>query len=217
LSDSAQANGHQLRGGRGHLAYDIAEAWGTYIMPGRSRDNRDRLPDFYLSPSVKERPIDPEVRSAMEQLWPWFWGYVGGQLGDPDRAADLAEVVAYRVSGYLKSQSQVRSLGGLCRVAAMHFVASTKAKERRIEFRGLSQEIEGSLAESTSDWQEVELWIWVHQILQGQDREISLMLQLRVLGKTWDEVGKSLGLSGGQARLRFWRALRDIFGDRGGI
>jgi hypothetical protein len=99
----------------------------------------------------------------------------------------------------------------------MHFVASTKAKERRIEFRGLSQEIEGSLGESKSDWQEVELWIWVDQILQGQDREISLMLQLRVLEKTWDEIGKILGLSGGQARLRFWRALRDIFGDRGGI
>jgi hypothetical protein len=97
----------------------------------------------------------------------------------------------------------------------MHFVASTKAKERRIEFRGLSQEIEGCLGGSTSDWQEIELWIWVNQILQGQDREIRLMLQLRVLGNTWDQVGKILGLSGGQARLRFWRALRDILGDRG--
>ncbi len=135
------------------ISHDDA-TWGTNIMPGRGRDNRERLPEFYLSPSVNGLRIDPQVRSAMEQLWPWFWTYVGVQLSDPGRAGDLADEVAFRVSSYLETHCQVRSLVGLCRAAAMHFVVSTRARERRIEYRGLSQEIEGSLGVSTPDWQE---------------------------------------------------------------
>ena len=55
----------------------------------------------------------------------------------------------------------------------------------------------------------------VQQILQSEDREIRVMLELRLLDKTWDEVGKELGMSGGQARLRLQRALKDLRGDRG--
>jgi DNA-directed RNA polymerase specialized sigma24 family protein len=180
-------------------------------MPGRGRDNRKRLPEFYLSPSVKGLSIDRGVHAAMEQLWPWFWSYVGGQLGDPDRAGELADDVAYKVSAYLQNHDQVRSLIGLCRVAAMHSVGSTKARERRVEFRGLSHELEGSLGACAPDWQEdADLWIWVDQVLQSKDLEIRLMLRYRLLEKTWDQIGQLLGMSGGQARLRFRRALQDI-------
>src|ERR1019366_9293943 len=86
-------------------------------MPGWDRDDRKRLPEFYLSPAVKGFRIDPGVRSAMEQLWPWFWDHVGDQLGDPDRAADLAERVACGVTVYLKTHELKGSLGALCRVA----------------------------------------------------------------------------------------------------
>jgi DNA-directed RNA polymerase specialized sigma24 family protein len=221
-SNSDQPNSHHPRGGLGHLVCKIT--WGTYIMPGRSRDNRNRLPDFYLSPSVKGLRIDPQVRSAVEELWPWFWNFVGCQLGDSDRAGDLAERVAYGVSAYLQKHGQVESLVGLCRVAATNCVLSARARERRIEFRGLSQEIEGSLSVSAPDWQEeVDLGIWIDQILQGHDHEIRVMLQLRLLDRTWAQIGRALGMSGGQARLRFRRALRYIRGggtgpgpDRGG-
>jgi len=149
----------------------------------------------------------------MEELWPWFWNYVDGQLGDTDRAGDLAERVVYGVSGYLQKYGPVESLVGLCRVAATNCVLSTRARERRIEFRGLSQEIE-SLGVSAPDWQEeIDLGIWIDQILRGHDQEIRVMLQLRLLDKTWDQIGKVLGMSGGQARLRFRRALQHIRGD----
>jgi hypothetical protein len=115
------------------------------------------------------------------------------------------------LSAYLQNHDQVRSLVGLCRVAAVHFVGSTKARERRIEFRGLNHEIEGTLSTGARDWQdEVDLWIWVDQVLQYHDREIRLMLRYRLLEKTWDHIGQLLGMSGGQARLRFRRALQDI-------
>jgi DNA-directed RNA polymerase specialized sigma24 family protein len=152
----------------------------------------------------------------MEQLWPWFWDHVGDQLGDPDRAADLAERVACGVTVYLKTHELKGSLGALCRVAGKNFVETIRKREQRIEFRGLSQEIVDSLAVPAQDWVEgVEVSILVQQILQSEDREIRVMLELRLLDKTWDEVGKELGMSGGQARLRLQRALKDLRGDRG--
>jgi DNA-directed RNA polymerase specialized sigma24 family protein len=151
----------------------------------------------------------------MEQLWPWFWSYVGIQLGEQERAGDLADDVAYRVSAYIQTHCQVRSLVGLCRVAAIHLVRSTRSRERRIEFRGLSQEIEASLGPAAADWQEeLEFTVWVDQVLQNHAREIRVMLRLRLLDKTWDHVGEALGMSGGQARLRFYRALEEIRANR---
>jgi DNA-directed RNA polymerase specialized sigma24 family protein len=185
-------------------------------MPGWSRDDRKRLPDFYLSPAVEGLQIDPDVRSAMEKLWPWFWDHVGGQLGDPDRAADLAEKVACGVTVYLKTHELTDSLGALCRVAAKNFVETIRTREQKIEFRGLSQEIVDSLGAPAQDWlEDIELSILVHQLLHSQNREIRVMLELRLLDKTWDEVGKALGMSGGQVRLRLQRALKDLRGDRG--
>ncbi|HEV3329429.1 MAG TPA: hypothetical protein VG096_00500, partial [Bryobacteraceae bacterium] len=43
------------------------------------------------------------------------------------------------------------------------------------------------------------LTIWVDQVLQYHDHEIRLMLRYRLLEKTWDQIGKLLGMSGGQA------------------
>ena len=185
-------------------------------MPGWSRDDRKRLPDFYLSPAVEGLRIDPDVRSAMEKLWPRFGDHVGGQLSDPDRAADLAERVACGVTVYLKTHELTDSLGALCRVAAKNFVETIRIREQRIEFRGLSQEIVDSLGIPAQDWlEDIELSILVHQLLHCQNREIRVMLELRLLDKTWDEVGKALGMSGGQVRLRLQRALKDLRGDRG--
>jgi DNA-directed RNA polymerase specialized sigma24 family protein len=151
----------------------------------------------------------------MEELWPWFWNHVGEQLGDSARAGDLAEGVAYRVSAYLQNHDLLQSLVGLCRVAARNFVQSTRSRERRIEFRGLSQDIEHSVGASGEDWQEdLEFWVWVDQVFQGHDREIRVMLELRLLNKTWDHIGDVLGMSGGQARLRFYRALEQIRANR---
>src|SRR5438876_12460166 len=52
LSDLALPDSPPLRGGRGHLAYDKYNLGGLIIMPGWGRDDRKRLPDFYLSPAV---------------------------------------------------------------------------------------------------------------------------------------------------------------------
>jgi DNA-directed RNA polymerase specialized sigma24 family protein len=180
-------------------------------MPGGSRENQDRRPDFYLRPAVKGQRIHPEVRAAFEELWPWFWSYVGRQLGDPDRAADLAEEIAARVSKHLQDHDdEIRSLVAFCRVSAVNFIISTKTREGRIHYSGLGQDIELALGPAARDGHEdVELSIWADQILEGHSRDTRTMLQLRLLDHTWPQIGGVLGISGDQARLRFRRAMEE--------
>jgi hypothetical protein len=53
-------------------------------MSGQIRENAHRCPPFYQSP-VKGQRKDPEVRTVLEQVWPWFRRYADDKLGDPDR------------------------------------------------------------------------------------------------------------------------------------
>jgi hypothetical protein len=182
-------------------------------MPGWVRENPQRFPPFYVRPVVKGQLIDSEVHGALKQLWPWFCHLVEDELGDPDRAGDLADELACRLSKHFAiHRGQVRSVLGICRVAATNFVGSTKERERRIEFRGLGQEIESSTGTSAPDWQEeVEVAILVDQLLQKEDRDIHVMLELRLVDETWDRIGDFLGMTAGQARLRFKRALERLW------
>jgi DNA-directed RNA polymerase specialized sigma24 family protein len=184
-------------------------------MPGHTRGGQKRLPDFYLRPTVNGRSIDPDVRVAFEQIWPWFWNYVDQELKDSDRAADLADEIAYRVSKFIEHHpGAVRSLVGLCRVAAVNFITTTKTREGRVDYRGLSQDVEATLDPNAPEWYDyVELAVYVDQVLQGHKPMIRKMLELRLLEKTWDEIGRVLDLTAGQARLRFRRALEGLRND----
>ena len=184
-------------------------------MRGSSRNNQERIPDFYLRPAVKGQRIHPEVRAAFEKLWPWFWTYVSRQLGDPDRAADLAEEIAARVSKNLQThKGEIRSLVAFCRVSAVNFITSMKAREHRINYRGLGRDIEATLGPAAPDGHgDAELAIWAGQILEGHNRETRTMLQLRLLDHTWPQIGSVLGMSGDQARLRFQRAMKETDDD----
>lgn len=178
-------------------------------MPGLNREGKDRVPDFYLSPSPNGVPLDSGVYAALAELWPWLWTYVGQQLGDSGRAADLADILGTRVSRYVQNHpNPVRSLSGLCRVAAVNLVASQRAREARIEYRGLARDVEAEFSVSSDSWDdELELAIWIDQVLEQESADIKAMLELRLLDHTWTQVGNIFGLSGGQARLRVHRAF----------
>jgi len=181
-------------------------------MPAPDREHHERLPTFYVSPVIKGLEIGSEIQTALERLWPWFWNYVALELGDAGRAAELADQVAYSVSKYAKNHpGEVQSFGGLCRVAAVNLITKIKTKEARIGYCGLSHDIEEALEPMAPDWQrDVELSIWIDEVLRGQDREIRTMLELRLLNRTWPQIGKLLGLTAGQARLRLYRALAKV-------
>jgi len=180
-------------------------------MPGLDPDDKDRIPEFYLSPSPNGGPLDSGIYAALATIWPWFWTYVGQQLGDSSRAGDLADALGVRVSRYLqKHPNQVKSLPGLCRVAAVNLVASERSREARIEYRGLATDVEAEFSVSSDPWDdELELAIWIDQVIDRESTDIKAMLELRLLDHTWTQVGQVFGLSGGQARLRVHRALEN--------
>lgn len=181
-------------------------------MPGSRRDNLDRVPEFYRRRAVEGELIEPAVLDAFEKLWPWFWNHVGKELGDPTRAGDLADEIVGRVSKHIKTHpGPLHSLGALCRVAAENYIKTIKKRERRIDFRGLGRDIEATLQPAAVDLQrDLELWICADQALRGEDAEFRAMLQRRLMEETWREVGKAFGMTGEQARRRFYRRWERI-------
>jgi DNA-directed RNA polymerase specialized sigma24 family protein len=180
-------------------------------MPGSGGEYHARAPEFYVSPAV-----DAEVAAALRTLWPWLWNYVGQQLGDSTRAGDLNDRVADQVSDFVRRHpGQVRSVIGVCRVAAINLIKSVRARDSRMEYRGLSRDLELSAPPATGSVDELEFQIWVDQILQRADHQMQVMWMLRVLGKPWRRVGKVFGFSAGQARHRFYRGLEKICGGQG--
>ena len=183
------------------------------------RHHQDRLPEFYLGAAVNGHQIDSRVRTVAERLWPWTWNYIGINLADHARAAELAEIVAFKVSRFLGAHpGEVRSLVGLYYATTVNLVKSHRSRQGRIDYRGLGQELEAEASALAPDWQrEVELWILAEQIGHHLDPTVREIFNLRLLERTWQEIGALHGLSAGQARLRFYRALeklpRDILQD----
>ena len=131
----------------------------------------------------------------------------------------MAEIVAFKVSKFLKSHpAEVRSLVGLYAATTVNLLKSHRSRQGRIDYRGLGQELEAETGALAPDWQrQVELWILAEQIGNHLDRTVREIFNLRLLERTWEEIGALHGLSAGQARLRFYRALeklpRDILQD----
>lgn len=185
---------------------------GNRIMSDNSRHHGSRLPEFYLPQAVKGHEIDADVRSVAERLWPWAWNYIGTHLADYAVAAELAETVAYRISRHLEAHpGEVRSIVGLYYTTTANAIKSIKSRDGRIDYRGLGQDLEVVAAAQGPDWrQEVELWILVEEIGQHLEAEIREMFYLRLLEWGWEDIGNAQGLTAGQARLRFRRALERL-------
>lgn len=182
------------------------------FMSDHDRHHDVRPPEFYLPPAVKGHPIDPDVRDVAERLWPWAWNYIGTHLADHAGAAELAELVAFRISRHLKSHpGEVRSVVALYYTATANLIRSIKSRDGRIDYRGLGQDLELLATAQEPDWrQEVELWILAEEIGHHFDAAIREMFYLRLLEWGWEDIGKLQGLTAGQARLRFRRALEKL-------
>ena len=181
-------------------------------MSDYDRHQDERLPEFYLPPAVKGHAIDPGVRDVAQRLWPWAWNYIGIHLVDYAGAAEVAELVAYRLSRHLKSHpGEVRSIVALYYTATANLIRSIKSHDGRIDYRGLGQDLEILVTAQEPDWQqEVELWILAEEIGQHFEADIREMFYLRLLELGWEDIGKLQGLTAGQARLRFRRALEKL-------
>jgi DNA-directed RNA polymerase specialized sigma24 family protein len=100
---------------------------------------------------------------------------------------------------------------GLYYTTTANLIKSTRSREGRIDYRGLGQDLELVASAQEPDWhEEVELWILAEEIGQHLEADIREMFYLRLLEVGWKDIGKLQGLTAGQARLRFRRALQKL-------
>lgn len=181
-------------------------------MSDDNRRHHERLPEFYLPDAVDGHRIHPDVRVLAERLWPWAWNYIGSHLADHAGAAQVAEIVACRVSRYLEAnRDDVRSLVAVYYTATANSVRTIRSRDGRIDYRGLAQDLELFSTAQAPDWrEESELWILAEEIGQHFDPVIREMFHMRLLRQGWGEIAELHGLTADQARLRFRRAVNKL-------
>jgi DNA-directed RNA polymerase specialized sigma24 family protein len=146
---------------------------------------------------------------ASERLWPWAYRRVERELHDPAAAAQLLEGVAAEVSSRLQEEPGVgRNLGGYLITAFVRRVRQQFMKLHRVAYEGLLRELEQNHHLAAPDWQEAIERELCLQVLIGQlTPQSQHMLHYRILGFSWNEIGRALGFSGKQARSRFYYEL----------
>jgi DNA-directed RNA polymerase specialized sigma24 family protein len=160
----------------------------------------------------KGQPIDTRVVEVAERLWRWAYRNVEWELHDPASAAQIVESVALEVSSRLQVEPEVgRNLPGYFFTAFRRRVRQQFLQENRLTYEGLLRELELNHHLTAPDWeaaleQELCLKVLVDQ-LPHQSRH---MLHYRILGFTWNEIGRALRISGKQARSRFYYELNKL-------
>jgi DNA-directed RNA polymerase specialized sigma24 family protein len=179
------------------------------------------LPPFWIpARDTRDRPVDPRVVAVSERLWPWAYRHVERELHDPARAAQIVEVVALAVSGRLQDEPGVgQNLAGYFITAFRRHVRQQFLRESRVEYEGLLQELEQNHPLIAADWEAVmERELCLRVLVEQLPDPSRHMLHYRILGFTWNEIGRAFRISGKQARSRFYyeldKAHRKLLGGR---
>lgn len=173
----------------------------------------DRLPPFWiLAKDSHGRPIDSRVVGVAERLWPWAYRHVVRELHDAASAAQLVEAVALEVSGRLQDEPSVgQNLAGYFITAFHRRVRQQLLKENRLTYEGLLQELELNHHLAAPDWEAAMEQELCFKVLVDQlPHHARHMLHYRVLGFSWNEIGRVLHISGKQARSRFYYELNKV-------
>jgi DNA-directed RNA polymerase specialized sigma24 family protein len=177
------------------------------------RTPAEHLPPLWMRARDSQgRPIDPRVVQVSEQLWHWAYWHVHQELHDSASAAQLVEGVALKVSNRLRNEPSVsQNLEGYFITAFRHRVSRQVLKENRIKYEGLLRELERNHRLTGPDWEAAMEWELCLQIIVNLLPEKSRhMLNYRILGFAWDEIGRALLMSGKQAKSRFYYALHKV-------
>jgi DNA-directed RNA polymerase specialized sigma24 family protein len=179
-------------------------------------DGRARPPNrgFSVSPVDRlGRPISPVVLNAAEEIGRRAIEHAEKLLIDPAVAAGLLEEAAATVSRALTSkkhcaQSDVRDLPSYLFRAFIRRVDRIK-KKQLTQVDDVPVPTFGS-RNSTDPQAAVEMKILVDELLTRCDAVTREMFYRRIQGFSWEEIGRSYGISDHAARSRFSQALRRI-------
>lgn len=181
----------------------------------------ERLPPFWMQARDSQgRPIDPRVVEVGEGLWPWAYRHVERELHDRASAAQLVERVAIEVSSRLQDEPAVgQNLKGYFITAFRRQVRQQFFRDNRLAYEGLLTELEQSHHLAAPDWEALmERQLLLNALIDLLPHQSRHILHYRILGFSWNEIGRALHISGKQARSRFYYELdkvrRKLLGSR---
>jgi DNA-directed RNA polymerase specialized sigma24 family protein len=169
---------------------------------------------FSVSPVDRlGRTISPVVLDAAEEIRRRAIEHAEKLRIDPAVAAGLLEEAAATVSRALASkknctQSNVRDLPSYLFRAFIRRV--DKIKKRQLPQVEPAPVATLGLDNSTDQQADVEMKILVDELLTRCDAVTREMFYRRIQGFSWEEIGRSYGISDHAARSRFSQALRRI-------
>jgi hypothetical protein len=160
---------------------------------------------------VAGRPIRADVRAAAIKVWVNVCAVVEKLRGDCAEAQELLEKAVAAVSIYLnKKNAGPHDPGGLL-VIAVHRAASRLAQhEKTVQLVGGASELSEMLR--APDWVEAaDRRLFLQKLISELLPENRGILQLRIKGLEWEEIGRFLKMDSSLARKRFWKDVRRAY------
>jgi DNA-directed RNA polymerase specialized sigma24 family protein len=170
-----------------------------------------KVPPFWIQTDERAgRSLNPDVRAASLDLWPWAYRYVSSVLRDPPRAAELLEDVALEVSKRLQVKPEVsRNLKGYVIAAFHHRVGLELIRSGRITYEGLMHDLEGKHRLFARDWLlPTEMKICVREIIALMPAEARRVVHYRLLNYTWVEIAEAMHILVPQARNKYYYGIK---------
>lgn len=172
------------------------------------------VPPFWLrSTDESGEAIDPRVREAARLLWPWAYRQVEALLHDAPCAAELLEEVAMDVSTRLHASSEVgANLKGYLRTSFHHRVRSQLLRINRLVYQGLVRELESAHQMQAPDWiRVIEAELSVQFLVAYLPHPVRHMLNCRLLGFSWREIGDLVEASAKNVKARFYYGVQSAY------
>jgi DNA-directed RNA polymerase specialized sigma24 family protein len=175
----------------------------------------EQAPPFWIrTRDLQGRPIDPRVIAVSEEVWPWAFRHVEHELHDPASAGQLVEGVALEIaSRLLREPGVAQNLKGYFITAFRREVRQQFFRQNRMAYEGLLRELEQNHHLTVPDWEALmESNLCLKSLVDLLPYQARHLLHYRILGFTWNEIGRVLRISGKQARSRFYYELDKVRG-----
>ena len=180
------------------------------------RPDSSRIPPFWIRPKDdQDQSVDPRVHELAKRMWPWAFRHVERELHDGPSAAETLEEVVIAVSARLRDAPEVgRNLNGYLITSFHNSVRSRRIRDHRLALEGLARELEMNHRLREPDSVAALEWrLTVELLLAFLPHEIKHTLNLRMLGFSWKEISKVLGISPKQAKSRYYYGLQKAYVD----
>lgn len=190
-----------------------AEAMGD-AHRGNTERGSERIPEFWIRPQDEcGHPLDERVFHASKHLWPWAYRHVEIELHDGARAAELLEEVAMEVSARLRAEPEVeRNLNGYLITSFHHRVRSQLLIDSRLAYEGLLYELEENHQPIAPDWvAALQTKLALNFLVSYLPHQTKHMLNYRMLGFSWKEIARAVGITVGQAKSRFYYGAQKAY------